>query len=204
MSFHRKKNVTACEIKRSRLILLSSSLAGFQLVKVPSANSHVALVLIQALAEVANVGLASRSLPRAVGGTALPQSIVHRLSLSGRRSLLGLSGGTAGGTTAEQAADGVSDRGTNCDTSCGRSHLAEESGTRALLNRGHRRRGLLSLRRRVSSSRVRLVVLSSGGSSRSCGSDSRSGGSAARRGRRRGGTTALTRHFGCVFSLEKK
>lgn len=87
---------------------------------------------------------------------------------------------------------------------CGRSHLAEESGTRALLNRGHRRRGLLSLRRRVSSSRVRLVVLSSGGSSRSCGSDSRSAGSAARRGRRRGGTTALTRHFGCVFSLEKK
>jgi hypothetical protein len=87
---------------------------------------------------------------------------------------------------------------------CGRSHLAEESRARALLNRGHRRRSLLSLGRRVSSSRVRLVVLSSGGSSRSCGSDGRSGGSAARRGRRRGGTTALTRHFRSVFVLEKR
>lgn len=92
----------------------------YQLVKVPSANGHVALVLIQALAEVADVGLASRSLPRAVGGTALPQSVVHRLSLSGS-SLLSLSRGTAGGTTAEKAADGVSDRGTDGDTTRKRS-----------------------------------------------------------------------------------
>lgn len=85
----------------------------YKLVQVPSANAEVALVLVHALAEVANVRLAGRVAIGAVGGVALPQSGVHGLGLGGS-CLLGLGGGT--GTAAEETTDGVADGGADCDT----------------------------------------------------------------------------------------
>jgi hypothetical protein len=88
----------------------------YQLVQVPSTDGHVALVLIQALAEVLHVGRAGRVLPGR-GAVALVEAAFHGLSL-GSSSLLGFGGG-ARGATAEEAADGVADGGTNCDTTIG-------------------------------------------------------------------------------------
>ena len=80
----------------------------YQLVHVPSADTHVALVLVHALAEVADVSGTGRVLPRLVGGAALPQTVVHGLGFGRGSSLLGLSGG-AGTATAEETADSVAD-----------------------------------------------------------------------------------------------
>ena len=74
--------------------------------------------------------------------------------------------------------------------------MTEETGALTLLNRGSNgRSGSLLGRRRMSSGRVRLLLLAVGRTSRLSGS-SRTSRSAARRGRGRSGTTALTRHVG--------
>lgn len=73
-----------------------------------------------------------------------------------------------------------------------RGHLAEETGASALLRRGLHGRSLVLLR--VGGSRVRLLMLGSRcRPSRGSGRASRAATSGGR-----GGTTALTRHFGCV------
>lgn len=79
------------------------------------------------------------------------------------------------------------------DSRCGRSHLAEKTGSLALDRHG---RSLLGSRR-VSGGGVRcaLLLLRSSRPGRSSG---RTGGSTARRGGRTT-TTALTRHFDDVF-----
>jgi len=74
-------------------------LTTYQLVQVPTTDANVALVLIHALAEVADVVCASGVLILLLVGTALPQAAVHGLGL-GRSLLLGLGGG-AGATAAE-------------------------------------------------------------------------------------------------------
>lgn len=86
----------------------------YQLVKVPSANGHVTLVVIHALAEVADVSFAGGSLPGAVRCAALPETVVHRLGLC-RRGLLGL-GRSAGAAAGEKTTYGVADGGTDCYT----------------------------------------------------------------------------------------
>lgn len=182
----------------SSLVLSSRSLAGFQLVQVPTANSQITLILIHAVPEVADISRASTVLCRVICSRAtLPQAAVHGLGRG--RSLLRLSGSAGRRTAREKASDGVSDRGTDCYTSCGRCHLAEEARSGALLDsrgrgRGRRRRGMMLLLSRICSCRVRLrVLLSVGSSSRSSGCRSRSGGSAACRSG--GSTAALTSHI---------
>jgi len=101
------------------------------LVKVPTADTDVALVLVHASAEAAGIVGASGVLVLRLVGAALPQTLVHGL---GGSSLLGLSGG-AGATAREEATDGVADGGTDSDTGSGGSHLAEETGAGALLGR---------------------------------------------------------------------
>lgn len=53
------------------LILAGSSLAGLELVEIPSANVQAALVLVHALPEVTDLGLASATLAVVVGGLVL-------------------------------------------------------------------------------------------------------------------------------------
>jgi hypothetical protein len=84
----------------------------YQLVKVPTADTDVALVLVHASAEAAGIVGASGVLVLRLVGAALPQTLVHGL---GGSSLLGLSGG-AGATAREEATDGVADGGTDSDT----------------------------------------------------------------------------------------
>jgi hypothetical protein len=92
----------------SHLVLASSSLARFELVKVPAANSQVALVLVHAAPEVGNILCANAgSLEVGVhGGLAV---LVLRKRLVDRRS-------SRAGSAAEPATDGVADRGTDSDT----------------------------------------------------------------------------------------
>lgn len=85
----------------------------YQLIHIPSANTHVTLVVIHALAEVADIGLTGGVLPGAVGCAALPQSVVHGLGV-GRSGLLRLSGSI--GPSAKKTTDSMSDGGTDCDT----------------------------------------------------------------------------------------
>lgn len=89
-------------------------LTTYQLVQVPTADADVALVLIHALAEVADVVRAGGVLVLLLVGTALPQTVVHGLGVGGSL-LLGLSGGT-GTTAAEKTANGVADGGADCNT----------------------------------------------------------------------------------------
>lgn len=101
------------------LVRLSGSLASLELIKVPATDAHVALVLIHAVAEVANIDLACGVLERGLGsGIALVEAVVHGL---GRGSLLGL--GRGAGTT-EEATDGVTDGRTNSDTTISERMLA--------------------------------------------------------------------------------
>ena len=85
----------------------------YQLVKVPTANTQVTLVLIHASAEVADINLTGRVLVRGLGSVALVKTVVHSLGLN-RGGLLGLSGGA--GATAEEATDGMADGGTDSNT----------------------------------------------------------------------------------------
>ncbi len=89
----------------------------YQLVKVPSANGHVTLVVIHALAEVADVSFAGGSLPGAVRCAALPEAVVHGLGLC-RGGLLVL-GRSARAAAREKPTDGVADGGTDCYTTVG-------------------------------------------------------------------------------------
>lgn len=99
------------------LIWLSSGLAGFlfrvsqlhrilkhhltyQLIQIPSAYGHVTLVIIHTFAEILNIGCTSGVLPRSIRSSTLVETRVHRLSLSGRSSLL-VFGGSATAATAE-------------------------------------------------------------------------------------------------------
>jgi hypothetical protein len=94
----------------------------YQLIQVPAANGHVALVVIHTLAEVTDVCLAGRVLPRAVCGTALPQTVVHRLSLGRGSLLLRLSGSAR--AAREETTDGVADGRTNSYTTISESACA--------------------------------------------------------------------------------
>ncbi|ROW10310.1 hypothetical protein VMCG_02123 [Cytospora schulzeri] len=85
----------------SRLVLAGSRLAGLELLEVPAADAHVALVLVHAAGEaLGGVGAVGAPLVVLLGG------------LGG-----GLGGGGLGaGGAAEHAADGVADRGAYGDT----------------------------------------------------------------------------------------
>jgi len=127
------------------LVLASSTLAGLQLIKVPSTDLHVAVVLIQTLRE--GHGLVSTPIRAS-------RVLVSLLSLSLDRLLLCRCSRAA----TEEATDGVADGGADSDTTVkivlagariqkyiaccwwrnsrsGASHLAEKTGTCALLRR---------------------------------------------------------------------
>lgn len=90
----------------SFLVLASRLLAGLQLIQIPSTDVQAALVVIHALPEVANLGLASTALLGRVVGLVLLCEV----------GVLGLLLGRCGGAAAEPASDGVADGGTYCDT----------------------------------------------------------------------------------------
>lgn len=90
----------------------------YQLIKIPSADGQITLVLIHAAAEVAHVRSTSGVLDRRAVRAALPQAVVHGLGLRGRSS--GLRLGRGAGAAAEEAADGVADGGADCDTAVGK------------------------------------------------------------------------------------
>jgi hypothetical protein len=81
-------------------------MGSYQLLQVPRASLHVALVLIQALCELLRVDLAA---PRS------PVALLSRTLRQGHLGLLGLRWGSGGAAT-EETADGVADRGTDCYT----------------------------------------------------------------------------------------
>ena len=90
-----------------RLVLAGGSLARLELVKVPAADGQVALVLVHAAPEVADVLCAhAGSLVLGVHGGLAVLGLGERLI--GRRS--------CAGSAAEPAADGVADGGTDSDT----------------------------------------------------------------------------------------
>jgi hypothetical protein len=92
------------------LVLTSGLLTSLQLIQIPPANRQIALVLVHALAEIADV--LGADLGRVVVG-------VHGVLAVGglRDGLAGLGGGSGrGGPAAEEAADGVADGGADCDT----------------------------------------------------------------------------------------
>ena len=90
----------------STLVVLGSSLAGLELLKVPVADLHITLVVVHALRELRGGALAVAGVPLVVlGGSGL--------GLDG----LGLgSGSRLGGAAGEEAADGVADGGTDRNT----------------------------------------------------------------------------------------
>ena len=89
------------------LVLAGSGLARLELVKVPTADGQVALVLVHAAPEVGDVLRAhAGSLVLGVHGGLAVLGLGERLV--GRRS--------GAGATAEPAADGVTDGGTDSDT----------------------------------------------------------------------------------------
>jgi len=126
----------------ANLVLASSLLASLELVKVPTADSQRALVLVHAPSEVANIGLAS---PWALVVLSLRVGVVVSHL---RLLLLGWCGRAA---AAEESTDGVADGGADCDTAgrwsvcafdeykmdknsrCSAGHLAEEAGATAAL-----------------------------------------------------------------------
>lgn len=111
-----RNNLMCLSDQVKSLVRLSGSLASLELIKVPAADANVALVLIHAAAEVANIDLTCWGLERGLrAGVALVEAVVHGL---GRGSLLGL--GRGAGTTAEEATDGV----TNSDTTISERMLA--------------------------------------------------------------------------------
>lgn len=94
------------------LVLASRSLASLQLIQIPAADGQVALVLVHAGAEVADVLRADR---RRLVLRVHRHGAVVRLS----HGLVGRRGGRAR-AAAEPAAHGVADRGADCDTAGGR------------------------------------------------------------------------------------
>jgi len=95
------------------LVLAGSGLARLELVKVPAANGQVALVLVHAAPEVADILCANAgSLVLGVHGGLAVLGLGERLV--GRRS--------CAGPAAEPAADGVADGGTDSDTT--RCHVS--------------------------------------------------------------------------------
>lgn len=85
----------------------------YQLLKVPRANLHVALVVIQALGEVASIGLTAGSVP------------LRRLSLGDRGGSSSLGGRRRGSSeeSGDSSSHHVSDGGSDGDTSSGGCHL---------------------------------------------------------------------------------
>lgn len=103
------------------LVLASSGLAGLELVEVPVADRHVAVVLVHALGEGEGGSLA----------------VVALLLLSGLSLHGGLGRGLgSGGAAAKETADGVTDGGTDSDTAIDKhvsialnpSKIKEDSG----------------------------------------------------------------------------
>ena len=89
------------------LVLAGSGLARLELVKVPAADGQVAMVLVHAAPEVADVLCAhAGSLVLGVHGGLAVLGLGERLV--SRRS--------CAGSSAEPAADGVADRGTDSNT----------------------------------------------------------------------------------------
>lgn len=95
----------------SHLVVLGSSLAGLELLKVPIADLHVAAVLVHARGELLGGALA-------VGGAPL----VVLLRGSGLDLLL-RRGSSLRGAAGEHAADGMANGGTDRDTT-GREHVS--------------------------------------------------------------------------------
>lgn len=82
----------------ARLVRLGSSLASLQLIQVPSADAHVALVVVHALAEILHVGGARRVFPGRGRVLAGVETVVHGLGGGGvvlLRSSLSRRAGTA-------------------------------------------------------------------------------------------------------------
>lgn len=90
------------------LVLAGSGLARLELVKVPAADGQVALVLVHAAPEVADVLCAHAG--------SLVLGVHHGLAVLGLgKRLVGRRSGCAG-AAAEPATDGVTDGGTDSDT----------------------------------------------------------------------------------------
>jgi hypothetical protein len=86
----------------------------YQLIHVPTTDRHITLVLVHAPAEVTDISLAGRVLPRLLGCISRPQTVVHSLVLSGS-SLLGRSG-VGAGAPAQSVGDTGSGDVTGSDT----------------------------------------------------------------------------------------
>lgn len=93
----------------SHLVLPCCSLACLQLIQVPPANAHIAVLFIHALPEALDVVLAC-------GGRLLLGVGVLTVIVGSGCLLLLLLGRSLGGATAEEAADGVTDGGAYRDT----------------------------------------------------------------------------------------
>jgi len=80
------------------LILLSSLLASFQLIQIPSANRHISHIIIHALPKGLHIGLTGWCLGPTTACIALVKAAVHSLGSSRRCCLLDLCGGTGTAT----------------------------------------------------------------------------------------------------------
>ena len=87
------------------LVWAGGGLASLELIEVPSANGQRALVLVHALPEVADIGLA--------GAGCLVAGVLVSVGIGGG---LGCCLGGCGGTTTEEASDGVADGRADCYT----------------------------------------------------------------------------------------
>jgi hypothetical protein len=103
------KEITGSLLFSQFLVRLSSSLASLQLIQVPSADAHVALVVVHALAEILHVGGTRRVFERRGRVLAGVETVVHGLGGGGvvLLGLLLLSRGA--GTATKESADGVAD-----------------------------------------------------------------------------------------------
>lgn len=93
------------------LVLRSGLLASLELIEIPRADGHVAVVLVEAAAEIGDIRLARAGLAVALLLALLLGGLHEKRVL-----LLLLLSGRGAGAAAEEAADCVSDRGADCDT----------------------------------------------------------------------------------------
>ena len=99
-----------------RLVVLRGGLAGLELLKVPVADLHVAVVLVQALGEGLGGALA------VVGTTPLVVLLGRGLDLLLR------SGSRLGGAAGEEAADSMADGGAYSNTTTAKRTVSQYSG----------------------------------------------------------------------------
>lgn len=111
--------IRSCNPSSTTLVLARSLLARFQLLQIPPADLHVALVIIHALGEVLRINITASRSPVALVLVSLAlNAVIRRSSLSSRSR-----------STTEKTTDGMADRRANSNTSGSTSHLSEKTWT---------------------------------------------------------------------------